>query len=87
MQDTEQIFCPLKNNNLRSNFITTTFGKLLSMTQYRLHYAIYLPLNAKDLTIDLPKHAYENRQKAINFAQVKNSNLLQALKLLMETKL
>ena len=30
-----------------NNFLTTTFGELLFITQYRMCYAIYIPVNAK----------------------------------------
>ena len=50
-----------------------------------MRYAIYIPLNAKDFTIDLLTLAYGNRQSSINFAPANNSNLLRALKDLMET--
>ena len=39
----------------KSNFITTTFRKSLFITQYRMRYAIYIPLNAKDLSIDFAR--------------------------------
>ena len=41
------------------------FGKSLFITQYRMRYAIYIPLNAKDLTIELTMLAYGNRQNVI----------------------
>ena len=48
---------------------------------------IYIPPNAKDITIDLTTLAYGNQQNAIKFARVNNSDLLRALKNLMETRL
>ena len=84
-QGAENIFCsPEKRARLGNNFITT-FGKSLFITHYRMRYAMYIPLNAKDLTIDLTMHAYGNRQIAIKFARANNSDLLQALKHFMET--
>ena len=35
--------------------ITTTFGKLLFLTQYRMRYSIYIPPNTKDLAISLTR--------------------------------
>ena len=52
-----------------------------------MRYAIYIPLNATDLTIELTIVAYENWQSAIKFARANNSDLFRALKLLMETRL
>ena len=49
-----------------------------------MRYAIYIPL--KDFTIDLKMLAYENRQNAIKFERASNSDLLLALKHLMEIK-
>ena len=48
-------FSALRKKRARpqNNFIPTTFGKLLLITQYWMRYAIYKPLNAKDLTMDL----------------------------------
>ena len=68
----KKIFCPL--------------NKRFS-TQYRMRYAIYIPPNTKDLTINLTKVAYGNRQNAITFAWANNSDLLRALKHFMETRL
>ena len=41
---------------------------------------------AKDLTIELTMVAYGYRQNAIEFAQATNTDLLRALKPVMETK-
>ena len=71
----------------KNNFRTRVFGKWLFMTRYWMSYSIYIPLNAKDLTIDLAMLAYGNRQSAIKFARANNSDLLQALKHLMGTRL
>ena len=49
-----------------------------------MRYAIYLPLNAKDLTIHLTMVSYGNPQNAIKFALANNSDLLRALKNLMD---
>ena len=38
-----------------------------------MRYTIYIPLNAKDLTIELTMVAYGNRQDATKFAQANNS--------------
>ena len=65
-QDTEKIFCPpqKKRPMQKNNFIiTTTFRKSLFIPQYRMRYAIYIPLNAKDHAIGLTMIAYRNRQK------------------------
>ena len=52
-----------------------------------MRYAIYMPLNAKDLTIELTMVAYGNRQNATKFARANNSDLLRAVKHLIETRL
>ena len=52
-----------KRIKIRNCFVTTTFGQLLFITQYRMRYAISMPLNAKGFTIELTMVAYENRQK------------------------
>ena len=52
-----------------------------------MRYAIYIPLNTEDLTLELTMVAYEKRQNAIKFARANNSDLLRALKHLMETRL
>ena len=52
-----------------------------------MRYAICIRLNAKDLAIDFMMLAYGNRPNAIKFARANNSDLLQALKHLMETRL
>ena len=71
----------------RKYLVTTTFGKPLFITQYRMSYAIYIPPNTKDLTIDLAMLAYRNRQNVIKFARANDYDLLQALKYLMGTRL
>ena len=78
----QQIFSDLQKKRAkpRSNFITTTFRKLLFLTQYRSRYAIYTPLNANDVAIELTMVAYGNWQNATKFAQANNSDLLRALK-------
>ena len=69
-QDAEKIFCfPEKEQGQRA---------ILFITQYWMCYDIFIPLNAKDLTIDLTMLAY-NRQNAIKLARANNSELLQAL--------
>ena len=67
--------------------IMTTFGKSLSLTKYRMRYAIYMPPNTKDLAIDQTMVAYGNRQKTITLTWSNNSDLLWVLKHLMETRL
>ena len=78
-----KIFSALWRKRARpwNNFITTTFGKSLFITQYHMRYTTYIPLNAKDLTVvDLTMLAYENWQNAIKFAGANSSDLLLALK-------
>ena len=53
---------------------------MLFLTQYRSRYAIYTPLNANDVAIELTMVAYGNWQNATKFAQANNSDLLRALK-------
>ena len=66
MQVTKNIFCfPKKIAKLKTKNLTTTFGKLLFLTQYLMRYAIYIPPNTKDLAININMVAYEN---AITFA-------------------
>ena len=67
--------------------ITTTFGKSLFLTQYRMRYAIYIPPKTKDLAINLAMVAYGNQQNATTFARANNSDLLRSLKHVMETRL
>ena len=67
--------------------ITTTFGKSLFLAQYQMRYAIYIPPNTKDLAINLMMVADGNWQNAILFARGNNSDLLRALKQLMETRI
>ena len=74
-----------KRANLKTTNITTTFGESLFLTQYRMRYGIYIPLNKKDLAINQTTVAYENQQNATTFSRANNSDLLQALKHLMET--
>ena len=52
-----------------------------------MRYAIYIPLNAKDLAIELTMVACRNWQNTTKYAGANNSDLLQALKHLMETRL
>ena len=52
-----------------------------------MRYSSHIPPNTKELAIDLTVVACENRQNAITFARVNNSDLLRALKHLMETRL
>ena len=75
-----KIFSFLRKKEQRLKNITTTFGKWLFITQYRIIYAIYKAPNAKDLARNLMMVAYENRQNAIMFARANNSDLLRALK-------
>ena len=84
----KQIFCPPKKKaKLKTKNITTTFGKPLFLTQYRMRYPIYIPPNTKNLAINLMMIAYGNQQNATTFARANNSDLLRALKHLMETRL
>ena len=76
-----------KEQSSEQKDITTTFGKSLFLTQYRMRYAIYIPPNTKDLAINLTMVAYGKRQNAITFTRAKNSDLFRALKHLMETRL
>ena len=87
MQVTKMISVLRKAKQSSKQKHKTTFGKSLFLTQYRVRYAIYIPPNAKDLVINLAFVAYGNRQNAIMFAQANNSDLLRALKNLMETRL
>ena len=64
-----------------------TFGKSLFINKYRMRYAIYTPPNTKDLAINQTMVAYGNRQNATAFARANNSDFLQSLKHLMETRL
>ena len=56
-----------------------TFGKSLFLTKYWMQYAIYIPPNTKEITINLMMVAYGNQHHATTF--------LRALKHLMETRL
>ena len=40
-----------KRAKLKAKKITTTFGKSLFLTQYRMRYPIYMPPNTKDLAV------------------------------------
>ena len=87
-QYTEKIVVRRKNRARSKNqFLTMTLGKLYFITQYRMRYTIYIPVNTKDLTIYLAMLVYENGQNAIKFAQANNPELLRALKHLVETRL
>ena len=86
-QYTAKIFCSRKIARLKNCFTTTTFRKSIFITQCRMRYAIYIPPNTKYLTIGLTMATYGNRQNAIKFGQANNSDLLQALKILIETRL
>ena len=48
-------------------------------------YTIYIPLNAKSLTIYLTMNFYGNQQNAIMFVKTNNCNLLRELTQLMGT--
>ena len=72
-----------KRAKLKTKNITTTFGKSLFLTKYRMRYAIYMPPNTKDLAIKQTMIAYENRQNETAFARANNSDLLRLLKHLM----
>ena len=76
-----------KEQSLKQKNLTATFGKSLFLTQYRMRYAINIPPNTKDLTINLTMVAYGNQQTALSFARLNNSDLLRVLKHLMETRL
>ena len=62
-------------------------SRYLFVTQHQMRYAIYIPLNAEYLTLELTMVAYEKRQNAIKFARANNVDLLRALKHLTETSL
>ena len=64
-----------------------TFEKSFFLTQYRMRCTIYMPPNTKDLATNQTMVAYGNRQNAIMFTRADNSDLLRALKHLMETRL
>ena len=59
----------------------------VGVSKYRMRYAIYMPQNIKDLTINQTMVAYGNRQNAKAFARANNSDLLRSLTHLMETRL
>ena len=64
----KEIFCPQKKKSkaqTKQKCITTTCGKSLFLTQYRMRYTIYIPPNTKDLAINLRMVVYGNRQNAI----------------------
>ena len=67
--------------------ITTTLGKSLLLAEYRMRYSIYIPLNTKDVAINLTMVADGNWQNAITFTRANNSDMLRALKQLMETRI
>ena len=50
-QDTKKIFC--QRARQRTKNITTTFGKLLFLTQCWMRYRIYIPPDKKDFAINL----------------------------------
>ena len=50
-----------------------------------MRYAIHIPPDTKDLTINLTMVAYGDGQIAIAFAQANNSDLLLAVKRLVDT--
>ena len=81
------LFSNKKKTKLKTKNITTTFGRLLLLTKYRMRYAIYIPPNTKDLAINQTMVTYGNRQNATAFARANNSDLLRSLKHLMETRL
>ena len=76
-----------KRAKLKTKKITTTFGKSVFLTKYRMRYAIYMPPNTKDFTINQTMVAYGNWQNTTVFARANNSDLLLSLKHLMETRL
>ena len=67
--------------------LRTTFGKSLFLLKYRMHYAIYMSPNTKDLAIKQTMVVYGNRQNATAFERANDSDSLRLLKHLMETKL
>ena len=75
--------CQKKQRSKQIN-ITMTFGKSLLLTQNQ--YAIYISPNTKDLVINLTMIAFGNRKNSITFARPNNSDLLRALKHLIETR-
>ena len=85
---TQKIFSVFrkKRAKLKTKNIMTTFGKSLFLTKHRMCYAMYMPSNTKYLAINQMMVAYGNRQNATAFAQANNSDLLQSLKHLMETR-
>ena len=83
----QRFFCPPKKRaKPKTKKITTTFGTSLFLIKCRMRYAIYMPPNTKDLTINHTMVAYGNRQNATAFARA-NSDLLRSLKHLMKTRL
>ena len=85
----KKIFLSSEKNKLilKQKNLTATFGKSLFQTKYRMRYAIYVLQKTKDLAINQTMVAYGNRQKAIAIARANNSDLLESLKHLMETRL
>ena len=77
----KKIFCPPKKRaKQKTKTITTTFGKSLFLTKYRMRYAIYIPPNAKkNLAINQTMVAHGNWQNAIALARANNSDLLRSL--------
>ena len=61
--DAGKIFRPPKKKaRLKNSFILTTFEKLF-IIQCRMCYAIYIPLNTKDLTIDLTSNEFRTNKQ------------------------
>ena len=81
------LFSEKKSKAKNKKKITRTFGKLLFLLKHRTRYTIYMPPNTKDIAINQMMVAYGNRQNATAFARANDSDLLQSLKHLMETRL
>ena len=87
-QDTEKIFCPPKEmskaqTKKKHNFWKVVISNSIPDELRNLHTSRY----KKNLAINLTRGGYGNRQNVIRLARENNSDLLRALKHLMETKL
>ena len=74
------VFWKKRAKQKKTKNITTTFGKSLFLTEYRMRYAIYMFPNTKVLAINQPMVAYGNWQNATAFARANNSDMLLSLK-------
>ena len=87
MQNTEQIFClARKKSKGEEQFYIDDFRKVIIYNSIPDALRDLHAYKCKDLTIDLMMLVYGNRQNAIKFTQANNSDLLRALKYLMETR-